>query len=143
MAKLMQVSREMLNQFIDNCIKDYLENSDSLTTLDLKNYFRRAFRNIEITQSDVSEYMNENYQTYNLEYTDNGTYRTYYLSDEPTYTSKSLGTIRISALQHNHLLRIIAKEFNNLKKDEIYDVLHEADGLLFNLLKEYISRNEN
>ncbi|HMT01733.1 MAG TPA: hypothetical protein PKD00_00245 [Burkholderiales bacterium] len=142
-TKLVNLDKAVLDSFIDICLKNYLTVKDSFTTLDFKNYFRENNRFINISQDNISQFLMRNHKNYDLFFTDNGTYRTYYVQKEPLYFSKSKGTIKISSMESTHLMRAIAKEVSNTDKSDLFLMLKSRDLPLFELLKEYISRNDS
>jgi len=148
---LTSVPNTMLEFLLDKSIQAMLQSSNKLTTLDLKNYFRNTYNGIYIDQAMVSNFLNDNYKNYNLTYTDNGTYREYYINNIDTnskyYFSQSDGMIDISSMHDNHLLNALIKKLNektNLSKSFIKSLLEELkndDTELANLFTEYMSRD--
>mgnify|MGYP003618145490 CR=1 FL=1 len=150
---LTYVPVSMTNYLLDLCIQAMLKNSNELTTLELKEYFRNNYGNIYMDQSMVSNYLNENYTNYNLSFTDNGTYREYYintkLNDKRYYISESKGLVKISDMHSNHLINALVKEINvrtNLSKSFIKNLLlelKENESELAALFNEFLERDDD
>jgi len=147
---LITIPSVMAESLLDLVIVSMLSNKNSITTLDVKNEFRATHPNILMNQSTVSNYLADNYENYNLTFSDNGTYRTYSkLPKVPYYKSETKGLIKICDMQYNHLENALIKEMsiefdiNKYKAKEIIDSLFQPNTLIFNLFKEYACRNEN
>lgn len=154
---LVQMPQSMVDFLLDKTVQAMLDNTSQFTTLDVKNYFRNKYSNLYMTQDMVSNFMNNNYKNYNLEFTTNGQYRTYYISEpafqldneddnEDYYTSSSKGAILIKGMHYAHLLNALVKEFSlntGITKPflkSFFENLKTDNEELFNLLKEYTKR---
>lgn len=147
---LTSIPQTFMNCLLDICVNKLLERDNSVTTLDLKNEFRSNYKGLYIDQKIVSDYLNDTYNKYNLSFTDNGTYRTYYLNnDSEYYESATKGRVKISDMHTKHLHNALVKqtsEFTNLSKDTCRQLINEllfTDSTLHNLFTEYQERNDS
>lgn len=148
---LTTIPTTFMNCLLDICVNTLLERDNSVTTLDLKNEFRNNYKNIYIDQKIVSGYLNSNYTRLNLSYTDNGSYRTYFVynNDSEYYNSETKGKVKIADMHTKHLLNALVKqmsEFTNLSKDTCRQLINELlfnNSTLGNLFREYQERDDS
>lgn len=149
MVQLIRIPQEMLESLLQITVKGLLINHNTLTTLDIKNEFRNNYKNIYIDQNQVSNYMMNNFTSFNLGFTDNGKYRTYFkmtnvAKTQDYYNSMTKGLMLISDMHITHLKNAIVKEINELtgyNKENIKDILSIFENKeCTSLLKEFINR---
>lgn len=69
-----------------DALEEYFTTNTSVTTLDFKNYLRQIHPDLNWKQADVSLFLSS---IDGLDFTDNGTYRTYFIANNPVNTLSS------------------------------------------------------
>jgi hypothetical protein len=147
---LVKIPQTMLEYLLDINLNKILKDNDTVTTLELKELFRKNYNGIYIDQAMVSNFLNDNYTNYDLHYVDNGIYRIYTKNnviDNEYYMSATKGRLKIADMNFQHLenaLVKLMKEQTGLSKSDcrnILEMLLEKDSDINNLFNEYISRH--
>lgn len=146
---LMKLPQSMMDFMLDATLTRVLTTTDTITSLDLKETFRKKHTGLYVDQNMVSAWLQANYTKYDLDVTDNGLYRIYTKNsviDNEYYISATKGRLKIHDMNFQHLenaLVKLMKEETGLSKSDcrsILNMLLEKDTDINNLFNEYNSR---
>jgi arginine repressor len=106
------------DQDLQQAVESILATQKGVTTLEIKKHLQHS--NLWAVQWKVSSKMNELYETFNLDFTTNGSYRTYFLknSNTPQSNDSSSSVILDFEYVQRNLNKVKTKEEHEIEKGD-------------------------
>lgn len=128
----------MIQNFKNECLEKALNNwgRPTITSLELKEFLIKNHNEFYWTQSECSRFLSDS----KLRFTDNGTYKTYFLTTNGFYFRRSNSTfIPINTMSKKHVENALVKYYSNITIS--YLLQHDSEAK--SLLTYYLNENSN